>query len=93
MNRQYLIIIRCCNHDIPVGFYQDLKKAMGASIQLAHDLKENYTLLRTYATKVNCDAHDPICVSVYEFQDSEIRSVIGSYHISQPAPRLAACSE
>jgi hypothetical protein len=93
MNHTYLIIVRCANHDIPVGFYGCVKKAMGAAVQLAHDLKENYALLRTYAQKVQCDAHDPICVSVYEFCDQEIRGVVGSYHVCQPLPRLAVCSE
>jgi len=78
-----MLVIRSANHDIPVGLTASLATATGTARQLAQDLKENYTLLRTYANKVNSDTHDPICVSVYEFIDNEISTVIGNYHIDQ----------
>ncbi len=80
-------MIRCSNHDIPIGFTPVMEAAIGAALQLARDLKENYTLLRTYASKVNTDAHDPICVSVYEFINGEVSSVIGNYHLDHATHR------
>ena len=85
--RSYLVIIRCSNHDIPIGFTQVMEAAVGAARQLAKDLKENYTLLRTYAAKVNTDAHDPICVSVYEFIDGEVSCVMSNYHLDSATHR------
>jgi hypothetical protein len=83
----FLIIIRCSSHDIPVGFTEIMEAAVGAARQLAQDLKENYTLLRTYASKVNTDAHDPICVSIYEFIDGEVSSVMANYHLDHATHR------
>jgi hypothetical protein len=85
--RSYLVIIRCAIHDIPVGFTEVMEAAIGAARQLTQDLKENYTLLRTYAAKVNTDAHDPICVSVYEFIDGEVSGVLSNFHLDHATHR------
>jgi hypothetical protein len=36
---------------------------------------------------VNTDAHDPICLSIYEFIDGEVSSVIGNYHLDSATHR------
>ncbi len=64
-----------------------MEAAVGAARQLAQDLKENYALLRTYAAKVNTDAHDPICVSVYEFIDGEVSTVLTNFHLDHATHR------
>jgi hypothetical protein len=38
-------------------------------------------------SKVNIDAHDPICASIYEFIDCEVSAVIGNYHLDSATHR------
>jgi len=87
----FLIVIRCQQQDIPVTLYQSLREAMGAACQLAQAIRDNYTVLHTYASRVAATPTNPLCVSIYEFVSNELKLVVGSYLIEPDHyPRLAA---
>ena len=98
----FLIVLRCSNSDIPISIYDNLSEAVGAATQLAQNVRDNYTIVHTYARLVNDHHRDPICVSIYQFVSNELRMIVGNYYISDGRairvpmnnrPRLGIVSE
>src|SRR5262245_57312505 len=80
--RTFLIIIRCSSHDVPVGFINNLFTAKSVARQLADKISNDPSVAHEYAEKINADASDPICVSVYEFINGELSGISATHHIT-----------
>jgi hypothetical protein len=76
----FLIIIRCSHHDVPVGFINNTFTAKSVAKQLAAKISNDQSVAHEYAEKVNTDAHDPVCVTVYEFIDGELSGISATHH-------------
>src|ERR1700736_3032172 len=89
----FLIVLRCNNSDIPVSFFSDLNEALGAAQQLVQDVRQNYSIVYSYARLVNAPNNtSPLCVSIYQFISNELRIVLGSYYIDRELAGSAMAS-
>jgi hypothetical protein len=80
----FLIVLRCNNSDIPVSLFNNLNEALGAAQQLVQDVRQNYSIVHTYARLVNAPSNtSPLCVSIYQFISNELRLVLGSYYFDR----------